>query len=53
LAGAQRWQKITNHLPPLAVKEPPEMIEGEEAEEEEVEDEGDRTESDSEARDFV
>jgi hypothetical protein len=29
------------------------MTEGEEAEEDEVEDEGERTESDSEARDFV
>ncbi|KAK1610986.1 hypothetical protein QYE76_034659 [Lolium multiflorum] len=43
-------QKIADHLPPLAGKEPPEMIEGEE---EEVDDEGERTESDSEARDFV
>jgi hypothetical protein len=31
----QRWQKITNHLPLLAKKEPPEMIEGEEGDEEE------------------
>jgi hypothetical protein len=31
----QRWQKIANHLPPLTGKEPPEMIEGEEGDEEE------------------
>ncbi|KAK1650279.1 hypothetical protein QYE76_068084 [Lolium multiflorum] len=43
-------QKIADHLPPLAGKEPPEMTEGEE---EEVDDEEERTESDSEARDFV
>jgi hypothetical protein len=49
----QRWQKIANHLPPLAGKEPPEMTEGEEVDEEGDEDDGDRTESDSEARDFV
>jgi hypothetical protein len=53
LVGAQKWQTIANHLPPLARKEPPEMTEGEEAEEDEAEDEGERTESDSEARDFV
>jgi hypothetical protein len=47
---AQRWQKIANHLPPLAGKEPPEMTE---VEEDEAEDEGDRTESDSEVRDYV
>ncbi|KAK1608316.1 hypothetical protein QYE76_031989 [Lolium multiflorum] len=46
----QRWQKIADHLPPLAGKEPPEMTEGEE---EEVDDEEERTESDSEARDFI
>nr|XP_051229894.1 uncharacterized protein LOC127347779 [Lolium perenne] len=46
----QRWQKITDHLPPLAGKEPPEMTEGEE---EEVDDEEERTESDFEARDFI
>ncbi|KAK1685935.1 hypothetical protein QYE76_046783 [Lolium multiflorum] len=45
----QRWQKIADHLPALAGKEPPEMTEGEE---EEVDDEEERTESDSEARDF-
>jgi hypothetical protein len=45
----QRWQKVSDHLPPLAGKEPPEMIEGEEADEDEEEDKGDRTESDSEA----
>ena len=45
----QRWQKISNHLPPLAGKEPPEMIEGEEVVEDEEEDDGDHTESDSEA----
>ncbi|KAK1605028.1 hypothetical protein QYE76_028701 [Lolium multiflorum] len=39
----QRWQKIANHFPPLAGKKPPEMTEGEEAEEDEVEDEGERT----------
>ncbi|KAK1625972.1 hypothetical protein QYE76_000287 [Lolium multiflorum] len=43
-------QKIADHLPPLAGKEPPEMTEGEE---EEVDDEEERTESDSEARDFI
>ncbi|KAK1698457.1 hypothetical protein QYE76_015154 [Lolium multiflorum] len=50
-----RWQKITNHLPPLAGKEPPEMIEGEEGDEDEEEDDGERTESNSEAfsQDFV
>ncbi|KAK1642073.1 hypothetical protein QYE76_059878 [Lolium multiflorum] len=46
----QRWQKIADHLPPLAGKEPPEMTEGEE---EEVDEEEERTESDSEARDFI
>ncbi|KAK1691770.1 hypothetical protein QYE76_008467 [Lolium multiflorum] len=46
----QRWQKIADHLPPLAGKEPPEMTEGKE---EDVDDEEERTESDSEARDFV
>jgi hypothetical protein len=46
----QRWQKVANHLPPLAGKEPPEMTEGED---DEAEDEGDRTESDSEVRDFI
>ncbi|KAK1644234.1 hypothetical protein QYE76_062039 [Lolium multiflorum] len=46
----QRWQKIADHLPPLAGKEPPEMTEGEE---EEVDDEEERTESNSEARDFI
>jgi hypothetical protein len=45
LVSTQRWQKITNHLPPLTRKEPPEMIEGDEEDEE---DEGERTESDSE-----
>jgi hypothetical protein len=49
----QRWRKIADHLPPLAGKEPPKMIEGEEAEEGEEEDEGGHTESDSEARDYV
>ncbi|KAK1618265.1 hypothetical protein QYE76_023782 [Lolium multiflorum] len=43
-------QKIADHLPPLAGKEPPEMTEGEE---EEVDEEEERTESDSEARDFI
>ncbi|KAK1683294.1 hypothetical protein QYE76_044142 [Lolium multiflorum] len=43
----KRWQAVAHHLPPLAGKEPPEMTEGED---DEVEDEGDRTESDSEAR---
>ncbi|XP_071680392.1 uncharacterized protein [Lolium perenne] len=46
----QRWQKIADHLPPLAGKEPPEMTEGEE---EEVDEEEERTESESEARDFI
>ncbi|KAK1607968.1 hypothetical protein QYE76_031641 [Lolium multiflorum] len=46
----KRWQTVADHLPPLAGKEPPEMTEGED---DEVEDEGDRTESDSEAREFV
>ncbi|KAK1650849.1 hypothetical protein QYE76_068654 [Lolium multiflorum] len=45
----KRWQKISNNLPPLAGKEPPEMIEGEEIDEGEEEDDGDRTELDSEA----
>ncbi|KAK1662797.1 hypothetical protein QYE76_050956 [Lolium multiflorum] len=49
----QKWQKIANHLPPLAGKEPLEMTEGEEAEEDDAEDDGERTELDSEARDFV
>ncbi|KAK1599913.1 hypothetical protein QYE76_017281 [Lolium multiflorum] len=49
----KKWQKIANYLPPLAGKEPPEMIEGEEVDDDGNEDEGDRTESDSEARDFV
>jgi hypothetical protein len=53
LVVVQRWQKVVDHLPPLAGKEPPEMTEGEEAEEDDVEDEGDRTESDSEVRDYV
>jgi hypothetical protein len=53
LIGAHRWHKIANHLPPLAGKEPPEMTKGEEAEEDEVEDEGEHTKSDSEERDFV
>jgi hypothetical protein len=43
----QQWQKITNHLPPLVGKEPPEMIESDEGDEEEKE--GERTKSDSEA----
>jgi hypothetical protein len=38
---------------PLAGKEPPEMTEGEEAEEDDAEDDGEHTESDSEARDFI
>ncbi|KAK1648904.1 hypothetical protein QYE76_066709 [Lolium multiflorum] len=46
----QRWQKVADHLPPLAGKEPPEMTEGEE---EAIDDEEERTESDSEARDFI
>ncbi|KAK1664676.1 hypothetical protein QYE76_052835 [Lolium multiflorum] len=46
----KRWQAVAHHLPPLAGKEPPEMTEGED---DEVEDEGDRTESDSEAREYV
>nr|XP_051229032.1 uncharacterized protein LOC127346812 [Lolium perenne] len=33
----QRWQKIADHLPPLAGKEPPEMTEGEEEEVDEEE----------------
>jgi hypothetical protein len=37
---AQRWQKVANHLPPLAGKEPSEMTEGEEGEVDEPEDEG-------------
>ncbi|KAK1606524.1 hypothetical protein QYE76_030197 [Lolium multiflorum] len=45
-----RWQKVADHLPPLAGKEPPEMTEGEE---DEAEDEGERTESDSDTRDFI
>jgi hypothetical protein len=49
----QRWQKIANHLPPLVGKEPPEMIEGGEVDEEGDEDDGDRTKSDSEARGFI
>ncbi|KAK1685651.1 hypothetical protein QYE76_046499 [Lolium multiflorum] len=49
----KRCQKISNHLPPLAGKEPPEMIEGEEIDEGEEVDDGDRTESDSETQDFV
>jgi hypothetical protein len=52
LVMIQRWQKIADHLPTLAAKDPPEMTEGEEVEDE-GEDDGDRTESDSEARDFV
>jgi hypothetical protein len=40
LVVAQRWQKVTDHLPPLAGKKPPEMTVGEEAEEDDVEDEG-------------
>ncbi|KAK1645316.1 hypothetical protein QYE76_063121 [Lolium multiflorum] len=35
-----RWQTVANHLPPLVGKEPPEMTKGED---DEVEDEGDRT----------
>ncbi|KAK1665953.1 hypothetical protein QYE76_054112 [Lolium multiflorum] len=46
----KRWQAVAHHLPPLAGKEPPEMTEGED---DEVEDEGDRTESDSEAREYI
>ncbi|KAK1595919.1 hypothetical protein QYE76_018158 [Lolium multiflorum] len=46
----KRWQVVANHLPPLAGKEPPEMTEGED---DEVDDEGDRTESDSEAREYI
>ncbi|KAK1683835.1 hypothetical protein QYE76_044683 [Lolium multiflorum] len=46
----KRWQAVAHHLPPLAGKEPPEMTEGED---DEVEDEGDRTESDSEGREYV
>ncbi|KAK1653621.1 hypothetical protein QYE76_071426 [Lolium multiflorum] len=46
----KRWQTIADHLPPLAGKEPPKMTEGED---DEVEDEGDRTESDSEAREYI
>jgi hypothetical protein len=42
----QTWHEVTNHLPPLAGKEPPEMIAGEEGNEEEKEDD-ERTESDS------
>jgi hypothetical protein len=53
LVVMQRWQKISNHLPPLVGKEPPEMIEGEEVLEDKEEDNGDRTESDSEAQDFI
>jgi hypothetical protein len=49
----QRSQKITNHLPPIAGKEPSEMTEGEEADDDEVEDDGDCTESDFEVRDYV
>ncbi|KAM0851714.1 hypothetical protein ACQ4PT_052260 [Festuca glaucescens] len=49
----KRWQKISNHLPPLAGKEPLEMTEGEEVVEDEEEDDGDSTESDSEAQDFI
>ena len=49
----QRWQKIANHLPPLAGEEPPEMTEGEEVDEDEEQDDGDGTESDSEAQDFI
>ncbi|KAK1649139.1 hypothetical protein QYE76_066944 [Lolium multiflorum] len=46
----KRWQAVASHLPPLAGKEPPEMTEGED---DEVDDEGDRTESDSEAREYI
>ncbi|KAK1685203.1 hypothetical protein QYE76_046051 [Lolium multiflorum] len=46
----KRWQAVAHHLPPLAGKEPPEMTEGED---DEVEDEGNRTESDSEAREYI
>jgi hypothetical protein len=49
----QQWQKISKHLHPLAGKEPPEMIEGEEIVEDEEEDDGDRTKSNSEAPDFI
>jgi hypothetical protein len=49
----QRWQKITNHLPPLTGKEPPEMTEGEEADEDKVEDDGYHTVSNSEVQDYV
>jgi hypothetical protein len=49
----QRWEKISKHLPPLAGKEPPEIFEGDDIVEDEEEDDGYRTESDSEAQDFI
>jgi hypothetical protein len=42
----QTWHKVTDHLPPLAGKEPPEMIAGEEGDDKE-EDEGERMMLDS------
>ncbi len=45
----QTWREVANHLPPLAGEEPAEMTAGEEDTVEEEEDEGERTESDSEA----
>jgi hypothetical protein len=53
LAVTQLWEKISNHLPPLAGKEPPEIFEGDDIVEDEEEDDGYRTESDSEAQDFI
>jgi hypothetical protein len=50
LAWAQRWQKVADHLPLLAGKEPPDMTEGEE---DEAEDKGERPESASDTSDFV
>ncbi|KAM0881040.1 hypothetical protein ACQ4PT_033206 [Festuca glaucescens] len=48
--GPTTWREVANHLPPLTGEEPAEMTAGEEdTVEEEEEDEGERTESDSEA----
>nr|XP_051216152.1 uncharacterized protein LOC127333756 [Lolium perenne] len=46
----ETWHEVANHLPPLAGKEPPEMIAGEEGNGEEIEEEEEETTSPPEGR---